>query len=43
MRRVGAYRVEVGIFDTNGVSHNGYVEIENEQVKTAVLDGHYLT
>lgn len=38
----GAYRVEVSILDTNGISHQGYVEVEDGQVKTAVLDGRYL-
>lgn len=38
----GAYRVEVSILDTNGISHQGYVEVEDGQVKTAVLDGRYI-
>lgn len=41
-KAIGFYRVEVSIFDTDGVSHNGYVEVEGGQVKTAMLDGRHL-
>lgn len=36
------YRVEVGILDVEGVSHNGFVEVENGKVKSAMLDGQNL-